>query len=280
MTTAIVTGAAGFIGSHLCAELNRQDVKVVPVDRKYGIDVSWPDEVRGLPPVDVVYHLAAFTGVRKSVKDPLTCIRWNVDGTVNMLGWAVEKRIKQFVFTSSSSIYGGGPTPFTESQRPHPMSPYAASKVAGEALCEAYHKLYGLNVAILRPFTVYGPNGRRDMAVRRFIEAMQEDRPLTVYGYGLQQRDFTYVDDVVDALIEAATWAGFYVVNVGAGEPRSLEELIGLLEGMLGVKAEINLEAQNPADVPITHAATAWIKQLMDWQPTPLEDGLRLTLEV
>ena len=277
---ALVTGNLGFIGGHLKAELERQGCEVAGADIKASLDLSWPDELRGLPDVDIVYHLAAFTGVRASVKDPLTCMRWNVLGTQNILDWCVKRGVSKLVFASSSSVYGDGPTPFNEDQTLRPMSPYAASKVAGEALCQTAHRLYGLDVAVIRPFTVYGPNGRKDMAVRRFIEAMREGRPLTVYGYGGQRRDFTFIDDVVRVFLAAATWSGWTVVNAGAGEPHSVGYLVQELERLFGRKAEIDMRDRNAADVSATWADTTRLTKLMGgWKPVSFAEGLKRTLE-
>lgn len=273
---ALVTGSAGFIGGHLCAELKRQGHSVFPADLKHGLDLSWPDELCGLPDVDVVFHLAAFTGVRASVEKPYLCQRHNVLATQNILQWCVDRGIKRLVFASSSSIYGDGPTPFQEDQAPRPMSPYAASKIAGEALCYAYHRLYGMDITVLRFFTVYGPNGRKDMAVGRFLAQMKAGKPITINGDGTQQRDFTYVGDVVGAIIEAAGLSGWNVLNVGAGHPMSVVELVQLLEDALSVEARVQWAGRNRADVPVTHADTDRLESIMDWKPTPLADGLRL----
>lgn len=278
MARALVTGSAGFIGGHLAAELERQGWEVYGADIKDGCDLSDMLNVIALPIVDVVFHLAAFTGVRASVGFPVTCNRDNVMSTIGLLHWCQQKEIKHFVFASSSSIYGDGATRFLEEQEMRPMSPYAASKVAGEALCHAYHKLYGMNISVLRYFTVYGPNGREDMAVGKFLKALREDKPITIYGDGSQRRDFTYVGDVVKATIAAAAWPGYNVVNVGYGSPHSVIHMLETLEEIVGKRAKIEWAPRNPADVPVTWANTDKLQRLMDWEPTQLREGLRITV--
>lgn len=273
----MVTGSAGFIGGHLAAELEQQGWEVECIDIN-NCDISDFRNTFEITAVDVVFHLAAFTGVRASVEMPRLCQRWNVLGTQNILERAVDLGIKHVVFASSSSVYGNGATRFLEEQEMRPMSPYAASKVAGEALCHAYHKLYGMDIAVLRYFTVYGPNGREDMAVGKFLRALREDSPITIYGDGQQKRDFTYVGDVVKATIAAAAWPGYNVVNVGYGSPHSVINMLGMLEELTGKKAEIEWAPRNPADVPVTWANTDKLCRLMDWKPTPLREGLRITV--
>lgn len=275
-----MTGSGGFIGGHLVAELERRGWAVRRADLKDGVDVSLHDALDGFPPVDVVFHLAALTGVRQSVRLPLLCQRYNVLGTASVLEWCRKAGVQRVVFASSSSVYGDGPAPFREGQEFRPMSPYAASKAAAEQLCSAYHRLYGLHIAALRYFTVYGPNGRRDMAVGKFKDLIAEGRPIVIYGDGMQSRDFTYVGDVVGATIAAAAWDGWNVVNVGRGQPETLLHMVALLEEAMGAEAEKHWMPPNPADVPMTWADAGKLRALAGWEPVSLAEGISRTVEL
>lgn len=299
----IVTGCAGFIGAKVSEVLARDGHDVVGIDDlndAYDVRLkAWRlDHVRTLPrfvahqadiaaengldalddgrPVDAVVNLAARAGVRQSILAPHLYYRTNVEGTLRLLELCRNRGIKKFVLASTSSLYAGGACPFREDQpTDRPRSPYAASKKAAETLCYAYHLLFGIDVAVLRYFTVYGPASRPDMAVFRFIRWLDEDRPLIVYGDGSQERDFTYVDDVAEATRRALALTGYEVVNVGSDRPVSLRRMIAILEETVGRPARLEHRPVHLADMPATWADITRARQLLQWEPrTPLEEGL------
>ena len=232
-------------------------------------------------PFDGVVNLAARAGVRQSVEAPRACYETNVIGTLNLLELCRKKQVAKFVLASSSSVYGDGERPSRESQpADQPLSPYAASKKSAEGLCYSYHHLYGMDITVLRYFTVYGPAGRPDMSVFRFTRSIVEDEPLVLYGDGSQERDFTYVDDIARGTLAALVPVGFEVINLGSSRPVSLLRLIELLEGLVGRRARIERRPGHPADVPATWADISKAKRLLGWEPhTPLEAGLQRVVE-
>jgi nucleoside-diphosphate-sugar epimerase len=190
--------------------------------------------------------------------------------------------VGKFVLASTSSLYGATtPTPFREdANTDRPLSPYAASKKAAEVLCYTYHYLYGLDVTLLRYFTVYGPAGRPDMSVFRFIRWIAEGEPVVLYGDGAQERDFTYVDDIAQGTVQALKPVGFEVINLGADRPVKLRDMIGMLEGLLERVAKIEQRAAHEADVRATWADISKAREVLDWKPkTTLEEGLRHSVE-
>jgi len=232
-------------------------------------------------PFDGVVNLAARAGVWQSVEAPRAYYETNVIGTLNLLELCRKKQVPKFVLASSSSVYGDGERPSRESQpADQPLSPYAASKKSAEGLCYSYHHLYGMDITVLRYFTVYGPAGRPDMSVFRFTRSIVEDEPLVLYGDGSQERDFTYVDDIARGTLAALVPVGFEVINLGSSRPVSLLRLIELLEGLVGRRARIERRPGHPADVPATWADISKAKRLLGWEPhTPLEAGLQRVVE-
>ena len=234
------------------------------------------------PRPDAVINLAARAGVRQSVADPWVYYDTNVIGTLNLLEMCREQGVNKFVLASTSSLYGAdNPRPFREDANTDaPLSPYAASKKGAEVLCYAYHRLWGLDVSVLRYFTVYGPAGRPDMSVFRFIRWIAEGEPLTLYGDGSQERDFTYVDDIAAGTAKALRPLGYEVINLGGDRPVPLLTVIHILEELLGKKAQVVRKPAHSSDVPATWANITRARELLDWSPqTTLEGGLKRSVE-
>ncbi len=241
---------------------------------------------------DAVINLAARAGVRQSVENPWVYYETNVTGTLNLLELCREFGIKNFVLASTSSLYGAkNPRPFREDANTDgPLSPYAASKKAAETLCYTYHYLYGMNVIVLRYFTVYGPAGRPDMSLFRFVQWISEGRPVVVYGDGSQSRDFTYVDDIARgtiAALELLTRTNsqspisnlqspiFEIINLGSDQPVVLIDAIRVVEELVGKKANIEYKPRHPADVEATWADIRKAKRLLGWRPqVTLREGV------
>lgn len=310
----LVTGCAGFIGFHLAQKLVEEGHLVRGIDNLaasyYGREFKqWRLSQLGMcpsftfnccdirnrdllstvfreafsrQPVDALLHMAGSANVRDSVLNPKTYYESNVLGTLNLLEVCRESRIRKFVLASTSSVYGAGADgPIREDAEDiHPLSPYGASKVAAEAMLHSYHHLYGLDSSILRYFTVYGPAGRPDMSVLGFIQAIHEDRPITVYGDGTQTRDLVYVDDVVRGTLASLTLKGYETVNLGHGHPQALNDVISMIEDALGRTAKVRYEAENTADLQTTHADINRARTLLGWSPTiGIEDGIRRTVD-
>ncbi|MBC7105107.1 MAG: GDP-mannose 4,6-dehydratase, partial [Firmicutes bacterium] len=234
------------------------------------------------PQLGAVINLAARAGVRQSVVNPWVYFETNVIGTLNLLELCREFGIRKFVLASTSSLYGAeNPRPFREDANTDgPLSPYAASKKAAETLCYTYHYLYGLDVTVLRYFTVYGPAGRPDLSLFRFVQWITEERPVFVYGDGTQERDFTYVDDIARGTVAALKPMGYEVINLGSDRPVVLMDAIRLIEELVGKKARLEYRPRHPADVPATWADIAKARRVLDWQPqVRLEEGLRRLVE-
>ncbi len=299
---ALVTGGAGFIGSHLVDLLLSEGWKVTVIDN---FDPFYPPEIkrrniaqalghpnftlieadirdldtirRALTPhvspltPHAIVHLAAKAGVRPSLEDPLGYYDVNVQGTLNLLELAKERGVRQFVFASSSSVYGLNPdVPWREDTSvPRPISPYGASKVAAELLGHTYSHLYGIRFIALRIFTVYGPRQRPDLAIHKFARLMLEGKPIPIYGDGSSLRDYTYVEDIVRGIRAAMEYSGssWEAINLGSGRPISLLEMVRALEGALGVKAELEFLPPQPGDVPQTWADIEKARKLLGWQP-------------
>jgi UDP-glucuronate 4-epimerase len=301
----LATGTAGFIGSRVAELLVEQGHQVCGVDNMcpaYDIRLKQYrlEKLQGLPgldfhladiadlrsisavweeygPFDAVINLAARAGVRQSVENPWVYVETNVTGTLNLLELCRQHGVGKFVLASTSSLYGGSSTvPFSEdANTDRPLSPYAASKKGAEALCWTYHHLYGLDVTIFRYFTVYGPAGRPDMSLFRFVQWISEGRPLRLYGDGTQSRDFTYVDDVARGTILGLKPLGHEVINLGGDSPHDLLELIRLIEHEAGKKAQIEKHPMQAADVMATWADISKARQLLGWKPqVPLEEGV------
>jgi nucleoside-diphosphate-sugar epimerase len=309
LKTVLLTGAAGFIGFKTGQELLKRGYKVVGVDNMndyydpklkeyrlsllkknenfkfYKVDVENLEALRVIfedNKIDGVINLAARAGVRYSIENPFVYATTNTIGTLNLLELMKEFGIKKFVLASTSSLYAGQPMPFKEDLPVNtPISPYAASKKGAEVMAYTYHYLYGLDVTVVRYFTVYGPAGRPDMCIFRFIKWIDEGTPITVYGDGTQSRDFTYVDDIAEGTIRAfETETGYEIVNLGGNHPHQLKEVIRLIEEYLGKKAEIVYRPFHKADLKATWADITKAKELLGWEPeVPLEEGLRRTVE-
>jgi UDP-glucuronate 4-epimerase len=309
--TVLVTGAAGFIGYHLCERLLRDGARVVGVDNLndyYSVelkqarlarletrsafefhrgDISEPEVLPPLlqdHPVETVFHLAAQAGVRYSLDNPRAYTRANVDGTLNLLEAARSASPQpSLLLASSSSVYGLSERhPFREDDpADRPVALYGATKRATELMAHAYAHLFGLRVAMLRFFTVYGPWGRPDMALFRFVKSILEDREVELFNAGEMVRDFTYVDDVVDGVVglEQARLAPgqplFDIFNIGAGCPRRLREFLAAIERGLGRKARVKLMPFQPGDVAATHADVSHLASVCGYAPkTSLEEGI------
>jgi nucleoside-diphosphate-sugar epimerase len=230
---------------------------------------------------DAVINLAARAGVRTSVENPWIYVDANVTGTLNLLALCRARAIGKFVLASTSSVYGASQSrEFREDDdSSRPLSPYAATKKAAEVLAHTAHALHGLDVSVLRYFTVYGPAGRPDMAMFRFVQRIREERAITVYGDGSMSRDFTYVDDVARGTIAALRPLGFEAINLGGDHPYAVSELIAEVERALGRRARIERAPAHPADVPRTAANIEKARRLLGWEPrVPLREGVARTV--
>ncbi len=309
MSRIVVTGGAGFIGSHLCEALLRAGHRVVAFDnfddfydpavKRANLEDSLRHErfeliegdIRRVGDVrevlgegaDVVVHLAARAGVRPSIEQPLLYEEVNVRGTNVLLETCREIRGCRFIFGSSSSVYGNNEkVPFAESDSVDaPISPYAATKRAGELLCRTYHHLYGMPINCLRFFTVYGPRQRPDLAIHKFARLMEAGRPIPVFGDGSMSRDFTYIDDIVDGVMRAIERCrGFATYNLGESKPVSVNELIAALERAMGTKADIERLPLQPGDVRRTFADVTLARRALGFEPkTGMEVGLSRFVE-
>jgi UDP-glucuronate 4-epimerase len=306
MSTVVVTGGAGFIGSHLCEALAKRGDRVVAIDNlndfydpaiKRGnlaalaklpafrfVEADIRDRKRMAAEVaaarpDAIIHLAAMAGVRPSTENPALYADVNVMGTVALLDAAVGAGVKRFVFASSSSVYGNNEkAPFSEEDRvDEPISPYAATKKAGELIVHSYSHLHGLAAPCLRFFTVYGPRQRPEMAIHKFARLILAGKPLPVFGDGSMRRDFTYIDDIVDGVVRSLDRAnGCRIYNLGESRTVSLTELIAALEKALGRKATIERMPEVPGDVKVTYADVSRARKELGYAPSfPLEEGLR-----
>lgn len=247
----------------------------------YPVDLEDREKVGKLfddHPIRCVVNLAARAGVRYSMENPHVYMTTNAMGSLNLLEEMRRHEIKKYVLASTSSLYAGQEMPFLESLAVNtPISPYAASKKAAEAMTHAYHHLYNIDVSIVRYFTVYGPAGRPDMCIFRFIQWIDKGTPLQIFGDGTQTRDFTFVDDIARGTIAAMKPVGYEIVNIGGGkEPRSLLYVIEELEKLLGKKAKLEFHPMHPADIKETSADISKAEALLDWKPTTgLDEGLK-----
>ena len=312
MRNVLVTGGAGFIGSHLVERLlgegrwrvhvvddfndfydpalkrrnvapylSREDFRLHEADIR---DRAALEAVFDADSFDSVVHLAARAGVRPSLAQPALYAETNIGGTLNLLELARARGVRQFVFGSSSSVYGESErVPFSEDDPVNrPVSPYAATKAAGELLCHTYSHLWGLRAVALRFFTVYGARQRPDLAIHKFARLISEGKPLPVYGDGTTRRDYTYIDDIIAGLRAALDYeaSAFEIINLGESRTVSLSELVGLLERELGREAVIDRQPPQPGDVPQTFADISKARRLLGYDArTPIEEGVRRFVE-
>lgn len=314
--TVIVTGAAGFIGSHVVERLLARGERVIGVDnfdpfydpavKRRNLRAAFASGAFHLVEADIrdgaaltaavraaggdgaqaVVHLAARAGVRPSIQEPLLYSQVNVDGTVAVLEMARALGTGRFVFGSSSSVYGNAPTvPFSESDPvDEPISPYAATKRAGELACRTWHHLYGMSVACVRFFTVYGPRQRPDLAIHAFARRMSRCEPLTLFGDGSSRRDYTYVSDIVDgteaALAFTAGEPRYDVFNLGESQTTTLLRLVELLSAAMDLTPRIEWLPAQPGDVERTFADVSKARRVLGYAPrVPVEDGIPLFIE-
>ena len=302
----LVTGGVGFIGSHVCERLLEAGHAVCALDdlndfydpaikqstlrelQSRAQSFSFVhaditnrgevDEIFRSMAFDQIIHLAARAGVRPSLENPALYQRVNVEGTVNVLESARERGVKKITIASSSSVYGvNSKVPFSEADPIfNAISPYAASKLGCEALGHVYHRVHGMDVGMLRFFTVYGPRQRPELAIHKFARLMQSGQPIPVFGDGNTSRDYTYVDDTIEGVITATEKEfGYEIINLGESQTVELDRLIELLEQAMGVKAEINRQPTQPGDVPITFANIEKAQRLLGYNPqVKIEDGI------
>jgi UDP-glucuronate 4-epimerase len=249
-------------------------------------DIRNPDHLKEIfqkNQIDSVVHLAARAGVRPSIAEPLLYQDVNIRGTIVLLEACKATGIKNFVFASSSSVYGENQrVPFTEKDLDiQPISPYGATKRAGELLCYSYHHLYGTNIACLRIFTAYGPRQRPEMAIHKFTRLIDQGEKIPIYGDGSTRRDYTYIDDLIEGILGVIRYhKGFEVYNLGESQTTSLIELIKLVEEAFGIKADIEMLATQPGDVSITYADITKAKSMLGYQPkVKMEEGIRRFVE-
>ncbi len=301
----LVTGGAGFIGSHLVDRLLSDGARVTVVDNfdpfydaavkrrniaahlpheRYALveaDIRDPAALAALPTdIDTIVHLAARAGVRPSIEDPVGYQETNVRGTQNVLELARARGIRQFVFASSSSVYGLNPrVPWREDDHVLlPISPYASTKVSGELLGHVYSHLYGIRFLALRFFTVYGPRQRPDLAIHKFAKRMLDGQSIPVFGDGSTRRDYSYIDDIVEGIVRATLYdrSLYEVINLGNDRTITLSELIALLEEILEVEAVIDRRPDQPGDVPQTWASMERAQALLGALPrTPFREGIQ-----
>ena len=316
MRNILITGGAGFIGSHLVDRLlSEGDWQVSVVDdfndfydpaikrANVGLHKTNPNyhlfeaDIRDKVLLEKIFtenefscivHLAARAGVRPSLDQPLLYTETNIQGTLNLLELARASGVKQFVFGSSSSVYGiNARVPFSEDDSiRQPISPYAATKAAGELLCHTYSHLYDLHCVCLRFFTVYGPRQRPDLAIYKFTRLMSEGKPIPVFGDGTTRRDYTFIDDIIAGVRAAldyvadSTNSNHEVINLGESRTVALRELIALLEKELGATAKIDRQPLQPGDVPQTYADITKARRLLGYNPkTEIEEGLHRFVE-
>jgi nucleoside-diphosphate-sugar epimerase len=310
----VVTGCAGFIGANVTRLLLAAGHQVLGLDNVndtydprlktwrlaalkretsfefHALDIADRSLVREffarasgtMNPFAAVFHLASRAGVRPSVEDPWVYVDTNVTGSLNLLEACRAHKIPKYVLASTSSIYGAECAgPFREdAEGSRPLSPYAASKKAAEVMAYSYHVLHGLDVSVLRYFTVYGPAGRPDMSVFRFIRQIAREEPLLVFGDGSQQRDFTYVDDIARGTVAAGRPLGYEIINLGGDRPVPLSQVIRLISEQIGREPRIEYRPAHAADVPGTWADISKAGRLLGWRPeTSLEDGLAVSIQ-
>jgi len=308
MKEIFVTGAAGFVGNKVSELLLKEGYEVIGIDnlndyydvklklwrldnlKKFNNfkfykndidDFNFLKQIFQLHHPDAIINLAARVGVRYSLENPFIYLSTNAGGNLNLLELCKEFKVSKFILASTSSLYAGQKMPFKEELPVNaPISPYAASKKAAESMAYTYHYLYGLDVTIVRYFTVYGPAGRPDMSIFRFIKWVMEGVPLEIYGDGKQERDFTYIDDIAKGTIKALKPLGYEIINLGNNHLHKLAEAINLIEKYSGKKAQFEYKEFHKADMKATLADINNAKELFNWQPeVNLEEGIKRTVE-
>lgn len=310
MSNILITGGAGFIGSHLVDRLLDMGKKVICIDnfdpfydqeiKKKNIEhnlenrnfVLVKEDIRNKKKleeifetydIDKIVHLAARAGVRPSIRDPLLYEDVNIRGTLNLLELCKEYQVKNFIFGSSSSVYGiNSKVPFSEDDPiKFPISSYATSKRSCELFCFTYFHLYDIPVTCLRFFTVYGPRQRPEMAIHKFTRLISQGKTIEMYGDGTSKRDYTYIDDIINGIISALNKKfDFEIINLGNSETVELRYLISLIEKNLGKKAKIKQLSEQLGDVPITYADIKKAKKLLNYRPkVKIEEGIRRFVE-
>ncbi len=306
MRNILITGGAGFIGSHLVDQLLREgDWQVAVLDdfndfyspsikrdnirehvnnshyKLIEADIRNNDALEKAFDIefDCIVHLAARAGVRPSLKEPQLYVETNINGTMNLLELARKHGVKQFVLGSSSSVYGvNEKVPFVEDDPIfNPISPYAATKAAGELICHTYSHLYDMRIVCLRFFTVYGARQRPDLAIHKFAKLISEGKSIPVFGDGSTRRDYTYIDDIISGVRAAIDYeqSDYEVINLGESRTVELRELISLIEKELGARAEIDWQPPQPGDVPQTFADISKARKLLNYNPqTQIEAGI------
>lgn len=304
----LLTGSAGFIASKVAEFLLKRGNKVVGIDNlndAYDVRLkNWRlkqleqfenftfhqldiTNLAQLEPLfkksnfEAVVNLAARAGVRASIENPWVYVNTNVTGTLNLLELCKRYKVKKFILASTSSIYGEMDLPFVEDKKTDfPLSPYPASKKGAEAICYAYHYLYGIDISIPRYFTVYGPAGRPDMSIFIFTKKIYANEEIPVYGDGNQKRDFTYIDDIAEGTIKSLKPVGYEIINLGGDHPVELSYVISLIEDGLNKKAKIKCLPRHAADVSATWAEIKKARELLSWQPKiKIEEGIKRTIE-
>jgi UDP-glucuronate 4-epimerase len=304
----LVTGAAGFIASRVAEMLLEEGHQVIGVDNLNDaydvrvkefrlkhlqefehftfqkmdiVDLEAIESLEDYGTIDAVFNLAARAGVRASVADPWLYVDTNITGTLNLLEFCQTEKIPKLIMASTSSVYGNAPPPAKEEDFSQaPLQPYAASKIGAEAMCYAYHHLYDLDVTIFRYFTVYGPAGRPDMAMFRFIRWIVEDETLYLTGDGSQKRGFTYLDDIAKGTILGLKPVGFEIMNLGGHEVVSMNEVIQMIEQYVGKKAQIEHRSFPKADMLVNWADVTRAKEILGWTPAyTLEEGVPKTID-
>lgn len=305
----LVTGCAGFIGWKTSEKLLQAGYKVIGVDnmndyydpklKSYRLSILeknsyfkfFPVDIENIQALEVIFklykfdtvlNLAARAGVRYSMINPHIYLTTNANGTLNLLELMKKYDVKKMVLASTSSLYAGQPMPFREDLAVNtPISPYAASKKAAEVMAYTYHHLFGIDISIVRYFTVYGPAGRPDMSIFRFIKWIDEERPIILYGDGSQARDFTYVDDIAEGTILAMKDVGYEIINLGGGKnPISLKTVIDTIEKYLNKKAIIDYRPFHKADIKETWADITKAEKILGWRPkVNFEEGIKRTIQ-
>lgn len=306
--TILVTGCAGFIGWKVSQVLLEKNKKVIGIDNMnnyydpalkrwrlstlkksrdfifHKLDIADYEKLKDVfanNKINAVINLAARAGVRASVENPWVYLDANTKGTLNLLECCRSFKVKKFVLASTSSLYGFEKMPFKEDKKTDtPLAPYSATKKGAEALCYSYYYLYNLDISILRYFTVYGPAGRPDMSIFKFVKNMESGKAIPVFGDGNQTRDFTYIDDIADGTVKALRPTGYEIINLGSDHPVKLKYVIKLLEKNLGKKAKIKHLPRHSADVTATWAHIGKAKKVLGWKPkTSIEQGVKKTVE-